>query len=418
MASNAPNNDPFVAEQPPFIRRLDAALGGAGADRAGWVLWAVIAAALAIIITAAPGKRTVFEAYAVGSQRFEARQPLYDSDVFGGFVYSPAFAAMFVPFEAVPRAMGESVWRWTNVAVFALALFRLARHVLRPGWPRLFLAMSLLCLPASLAALRNGQLNTMLAGCLIHAALDIASGRRWGASGWLSLAIVLKPIGVVPALLACATFPGLIPRVAVLTGALLALPLLAAPADYVVEQYRLFAHYLTDRAADRIGTPDNRFADLRGGLLAMGIETPAGPWKFVRAGLALATLAWWWLAARRLPIREAVLWLVALSAAYLMLCNPANERNSYILLAPAIACWGVTRLHEPGARAVGASCIGLCLLFGLPALGGPVYRATAGWIPPLIAVVFVTILAFEFVRLSRARGPRDHDPAAVSAGGG
>lgn len=402
--------------QPPLVRRLDTLLGGPGSDRAGGVLWAVIALVLAVIITAAPGKRTVFEAYAVGSQRFEAREALYDSDVFGGFVYSPAFAAMFVPFEAVPRAVGESVWRWTNVAVFALALFRLARHVLRPGWPRLFLAVSLLCLPASLAALRNGQLNTMLAGCLIHAALDIASGRRWAASAWLSLAIVLKPIGVVPAMLACATFPGLIPRVALLTGVLLALPFLTAPADFVVEQYRLFAHYLTDRAADRIGTPDNRFADLRGGLLAMGVETPAEPWKFVRAGLALGTLAWWWLAVRRLPLREAALWLVALSAAYLMLCNPANERNSYILLVPAIACWGVTRLHEPGLRAIGATCIGLCLLFALPALGGPVYRATAGWIPPLITVLFVGVLAVDFAlacrRAPHAGGRGGVNPAA------
>ena len=76
----------------------------------------------------------------------------------------------------------------------------------------------------------------------------------------------------------------------------------------------------------------------------------------------LTALAWRW-GARRLNPALRGLWLYALATAYLMLFNPMNEENSYVILAPALGAWAVyfcSAMKRAGGGWDGALCSWRC----------------------------------------------------------
>ena len=55
-------------------------------------------------------------------------------------------------------------------------------------------------------------------------------------------------------------------------------------------------------------------------------------------------LGLWLMEARRLGEPFRAMFLLALSTSYLMLFNPMNESNSYVILAPALGLWAVAAI--------------------------------------------------------------------------
>jgi len=106
--------------------------------------------------------------------------------------------------------------------------------------------------------------------------------------------------------------------------------------------------------------------------------------------------------ALRRPGRVEAAWVVgALSADYLMLFNPRTETCSYVFLGPFVASAAVWCLGQPGRK-----WVGWCLVFaaiGLACDGFPkiethaftisVHDMTDRWLKPLIALVFLPVLA-------------------------
>jgi len=179
-------------------------------------------------------------------------------------------------------------------------------------------------------------------------------------------------------------------------------PLLFGPPDYVIEQYRNAFHNLQECAA-----PTNReFADVNGVLRIIDMSVQGTASTLLRATAGGLFAAFGFLALRPLRGRERVLGWLAISAGFLMLFNPMNEANSYVIIAPVLALW-VWHLFSTGQRAIGwtlvAMVVSMSLLPGLlhPWLGN---RFAMSW-HPTMTLVFLVILVIETIRLRESPLP-------------
>ncbi len=274
-----------------------------------WVVYAVI---IAGIVAAQPDRRTVTPEYREASEKWWGGRDIYKVRMHG-YLYLPHAAILYTPFAALPMRVGEPLWRLVNLGLLAFSIWRLARTFGggRPG--KWFLIATVAALPASFSSARNGQMNMTMAALLALAAVDLGI-RAWNrASLWLLLSLALKPLGVVPCLLAGGSYAKpMIWRLA--AGGLLlgAASFLHWKSDFVLGQYELFVK--TMQIAGKPNQP--LFCDVQGMLLFFGAPLPDPVMTAVRALAAVGTLAVAWLA-----------W-------YLLIFNPRTETNSYVLLAP------------------------------------------------------------------------------------
>ena len=118
---------------------------------------------------------------------------------------------------------------------------------------------------------------------------------------------------------------------------------------------------------------------------------------FAAAGVLFAIFCFGWV--RRLPSLERALAWLAFAAGYLMLFNPMNESNSYIIFASALALW-VWRFFTQGQATLGwtlaVMAISMGLLPGLfrPWLGN---NFAESW-HPTMTVILLSIVAAAAVR--------------------
>jgi len=357
------------------------------------LLWAVPMLVIAIMVFLQPLKRTVTPLYHEATTNWWASAALYQGP--SGMNYLPQFAILFTPFHALPSPWDDILWRLFAATLLASGLWRVLRLRFGPDWEKWFLWATLLALPLSLGALRNGQANALLGGLVLHAAACLAS-RQWNrAAGLIVLTLAVKPLGAVLVLLAPVVYAPLRWRLAVGLAGLLALPFLCARPDYALSQYQALGGNLRDCAA----VNEHRFADLNGIVRTFGAELPPKVATGVRAVAGLAVLGLWWFGAKRLKEPLQAMWLLALTTAYLMLCNPMNEANSYVILAPALGFWAVHWLSEPLTAGRGWVLVGMTLSMGLlPNLVRPLFgNHFALFWHPKMTLLFGVLLAL-FVR--------------------
>jgi alpha-1,2-mannosyltransferase len=365
---------------------------------AGWkwfglALWAVPLLAISVIVILRPEHRAVTPLYHTAVAHWWARQPLYDGPA--GMNYLPQFALLFSLFHALPLALGETLWRWAAVGGLTWGLWRFVRE--ETAAPKVFALVSLVAMPLTLGALRNGQANAHLGACLLLSASFLRSERWWPASLFLLLALAIKPLAVAAMGLAFAAFPGLWWRLAVGTVGLVAAPFLTGPWDYVAGQYASAWADLRECAA----VTQHRFADLNGLLRTVGFPLTGGVSLAVRALAGALFFAGCWRAGRQRDSRLALLWLGA-AAAYLMLFNPMTEGNSYVVLAPALGLWAwqLTRSGEwCQAQAVAAMALTMGLL---PEL-------LRHWFGNAFSLAWHPAMTLLFVVLLALQTWRDHD---------
>jgi len=200
-------------------------------------------------------------------------------------------------------------------------------------------------MPLSMSALRNGQANAVFAGLTLLAISAVINRRWWLAVGLMALATAIKPLGIVLLLLAPLVYSPLRWRSLVAIIGFLIFPFLFSSPEYVISQYR---ETLANLQACAVVT-EHRFADINGILRTFGTAFSPGISKIIRVAAGLFTACLWWLGAKRLSEALAGLWLYALATSYLMLFNPMNEQNSFVILAPAMGLWGAFFLLSPSA---------------------------------------------------------------------
>jgi hypothetical protein len=313
----------------------------------------------------APGRKSVYPIFVAA-----ANQWLAGGDVYGElapgldrFRYSPAVAALLVPFGLLPDGLGAALWRLLNAGVYLGAL---------AWWIAVLLPASLttgqrgvlflLVVPLSIGSLNNGQSNALVLGLLL-AALVGARTDRWNlAACCLSVACLFKVYPIAVGLLLAALYPRRFAvRLGVALAAGLALPFACQHFDFVAGQYASWLHLLQTYDRQSLSA-ELWYRDLRLLFRTWQVPLDAGTYRAVQL-LAAACLAALCLAARRAgwPRDRLLLLLFALGCFWMTVLGPATESCTYILLAPALA-WA---LLDAWARHWGAALGLLGASYGL-----------------------------------------------------
>lgn len=368
----------------------------------GILLWVLPLVAVCVMVALDPAKRSVTPVFHLAAERWWSRGQLY-GDV-RGFHYLPQFALFFAPFHALPVPVGDILWRGLSVGVVLFGMTALIRRI-RPAEPgRFFFYACLLALAPCLGAIRNGQTNLGFAGlCVLLAAL-LASERWRAAAACLVVLVVVKPLGLVLLLLAPWVYPKLVRPLAAGLAVLAALPFLFAGPGYVVAQYRSAWEHLVGWST----TVEHRFADLTALLRNMGVPL-SGPAAFgLRAAAAVATLALWIVAARKSGEPWRALTFVLLGTIYLMLFNPMTEKNSYAIVAPALAVTSLACLSGQGSRRFGWFLAFVLVSIGIfPEIFGHLFRDFGLWWDPLMLAAVGGFLAFRIASGRQVLGEKE-----------
>ena len=358
-----------------------------------WLAGIIILAPILVVsmvVALRPDYRSVTPLYHDAIRRWLGREPLYVGP--SGMNYLPTFIPLFAPMQFLPQALGDVLWRWFSWGGLVWGLWRLTRQDARA--PRGFALAALVCLPVCLGAIRNGQANGHLGAALLLTAVCLAEERWWAAVLFVSLSVAIKPLGLAAAGLVMMAYPQLWWRLAMGLTAVILLPFLCGPADYVQSQYVAAFANLRQCAA----VTENRFADLNGLLRAVNAPLGDRASLLVRGAAGLAMALFCLVTLRRQPGEARALGWLAGAAGYLMLFNPMTEANSYVVLGPAMALWSRV-FFTAGRTTAGWLLAGAALSMGLLPnllhawLGN--YFALA-WFP-LMAILFLVLVTHRLL---------------------
>lgn len=362
--------------------------------RLGVLTWLLPMLVISFLVGINPWHRSVTHLYHHAAAGWWAGKALYHGP--GGMNYLPQFAVIFSPFHWLPVPVGDIVWRFCEAVVLAAGVWRFQGEKFGGDIARDFLYASLLTMPLCLAALRNGQANAMLAALTLYAAACLPRRQWWSAAVLIVLALGIKPLGIVLLLLSAAVYAPLRWRLVPALAALALLPFMFAPSDYVIAQFHAFIANIRLCAV----VHQDRFADIGGIVRTFGWEMPNGVSIITRVAAGGAALALWLAGARRLREPFRAMWLLALTACYLMLFNPMNEANSYVILAPALGLWAVAALNFAPTRRFGWFTAAISLSMSLlPNLVRPLFgNYFALFWHPVMTFVFICMLGYWVLR--------------------
>jgi hypothetical protein len=400
----------FTARRPPTEKIVRWPRDPRHALIAALVLWIIPMVVIGIMVAVQPLKRTVMPLYHEAAANWWAHRDLYTGPK--GMNYLPHFAVLFSPFHLLPLRVSDVLWRFCAAAMLAGGIWRIVRRLFSSAPERPFLWATLIAMPLCMNALRNGQANATFAGVVLLAIAALIERRWWTSAGLMILAVAVKPLGIVLVLLAPVVYAPLRWRLLIGLAGFAIFPFLFGSPDYVLAQHRAAMTNLQSCAE----VTQHRFADINGILRTLGTPLPPETSKIVRVLAGGVTLVLWWLGARRVeePLRG--LWLYALTTAYLMLFNPMNEENSYVIFAPALGLWGVSFLFDPVSAAkhrLGWCIAGMAWTMALmPNLLRPLFQNKfALFWHPLMAIFFVVLLAGYLLRLQIPR--REDQPQSA-----
>ncbi|WP_296745889.1 glycosyltransferase 87 family protein [Mesorhizobium sp.] len=371
-------------------------------DRLGLLLW--IGAFLIVLVLAwwAPDVRSVVSAYRHGSEAFVAGQPLYKVHVAMGYLYAPAFAALFVPFVKLGPSAGSVLWHTLCFGVLTLAAARQVRKIGGQDQMWLLSYALFLAMPMALGAIRNGQSTILLTGACWLLTLSALEGRRAEPFFWACVALIAKPTGLIMLLLVGALRPRLIPWLVLAVLVVLVIPYAFAPVGYINDQYRDFFQMLTSMAVDREGpfAP----ADFTVPFAMIGLPIPefdATVVRIVAALLALSAVLWF---DRKAEPDVAGIAIFLAATFYMCVFNPRVEPNTYAMIAvPAGVAIAYLWREEQGSTLAKVLATTL-FLSGLTSIERHLHNFFHPWFRPVV----VTVIACTLIRWFwvRARQPR------------
>ncbi|RWN21135.1 MAG: DUF2029 domain-containing protein [Mesorhizobium sp.] len=355
-------------------------------DRLGFGLWIGAFLVVLAMVLRSPYTRTVWKAYIDGSEALLAGLPLYDTQSEMGYLYAPAFAALYTPIVKLGPHLGGVVWHSLGFAVLTYAAMRQVRKL---GGGELMWLLSFglfLALPMALGAIRNGQATILLTGACWLLTLSALEGRRAETFFWASLAIIAKPTAIIMLLLVGALRLRLIPVLVLAVLFVLALPYAFAPAGYLNDQYRVFAQMLTSMAVDN--TSHFVSTDFTAPFTTIGLPIPEFGATIVRMVMALLTLSaviWF---DRRLEQGKAALVIFLTATFYMCVFNPRVEPNTFAMIGvPAGLAIALLWREERGG--VLASVLSMTLFAaGLSGVERHVHDFLFPWFRP-VAVTFI-----------------------------
>jgi hypothetical protein len=229
---------------------------------------------------------------------------------------------------------------------------------------------------------------------MVLATVEIGDRRWWRAALYIGLAVAVKPLAVVMALLAFALHPAIrLPLIAAAAGVVL-LPFLHPDPAYVASLYA--GAFEKMRVAEDPGLGNWATIDML--LVHLGLALPDAVLTAVRVAAALGTLALAAIAVRRLAPRPAALMLLTLAVCYLLLFNPRTEESGYLMQAYPVALFAALAWLAEGRRGLAVALALLCLGLGMQAYNLALFHATQDWLKPSLCLVFVLFLMARLLR--------------------
>jgi hypothetical protein len=287
-------------------------------------------------------KSSVYPDFSTAGKNWVDGQPLYVRGGSHEFRYSPLIAAFFVPFELLPARLGEFLWRSLNFTAFIGGLY----YCCKTSIPHSFTAnqasaLFLLCIPLSIGSLNNAQSNPLVLGLMLLS-IAFAARKKWTfCTLAITLATCFKLYPIALGLLLVLMFPRKSAwRLLVCLAAAAVLPFVMQRAAYVIDQYSIWAHYLSTEDRQR-GPITDWYRDFR--ALWRVYVAPMNQRTYLilelstAAGIALLCLIG---RLRQLPIPMLLAFTLSLACCWMTVLGPATESATYILLAPALA-WGL-----------------------------------------------------------------------------
>ncbi|MGD9645541.1 MAG: glycosyltransferase family 87 protein [Pirellulales bacterium] len=352
-------------------------------------LWLVFSVVVTIKTFVSPEKHTVYTIFDLASVNWWRGESIYVANhMTTGFRYTPTFAVALTPMAMLPRAIGGTLWTLANVWMLYGALRMFARDMLGGWWTRRREAVLLLiALVLSIRGFWAAQSNALLLALVLLAGSMILRQAWWRAVLCLALPVYIKIWPIAAALVLVACWPRQLSwRWLAIMAVLAVVPFATQRPAYVAGQYQSFGELLMGPCQERwsafrdawtiweaIGTPDPRvFRILQ--LLAAGGVLAGCLWKRLSGA----------------PTERVVLAAVALWPAWQLLFGPASERNTYGLLAPAMALALVESWRS--RRGLWLACLALaCFLIGSGGIERSLvkYASAAQAILPLGVVVYL-----------------------------
>jgi len=255
-----------------------------------------------------------------------------------GFIYSPLVAVLFAPFTCLSPVVAYALWLLLSVSALLGGLAAL----LKTTFPVISGAYSgvicLLLLPFALGNLDAGQANALVVGLLMFA-IAAARTEHWDlAALCVAIPTYFKIYPLAVGLLICTVAPRRFAwRLFVMFAVLGVAPFLFQHWSYVSDQYHA---WLTTRTSDDRLTYSFNYAPLDLWFLIHDIgHLPVMPWVYTLlqlgtgSGLALLCL---WGKSRHWETERMLTTLFFLVSIWMVLCGPATESHTYLLLAPAL----------------------------------------------------------------------------------
>src|SRR5262249_31752769 len=260
---------------------------------------------------------------------FWARSPLYVPESLHGFHYLPIMLIIGTPLNWLNIQLAGAIFGLLSVVFFSFSVFRLAQQITPTHSAFAAGAILVVSLMAAVVALRLLQMQMPMTAAMICAT---AAGMRedWRAFVfWLLLAVALKPLAIVMALLAIATVPKA--RVPLIVGILmlLILPFAVQSWSYLANEYVNYVRQLLHITDADPGAWGNQ-AEFSTLLTTIGLELGAHTRLAIRLGAALVTLGLAWRIAWEGNARATSFALLMLSTCYIGLFNPRQEGVSFL----------------------------------------------------------------------------------------
>lgn len=380
-------------------------------DWGGLALWTGGFVVILVMAGMAPDHRSVMRAYRIASDMFLAGKPLYDLDIAMGYLYSPAFAVLYVPFMKLGPVIGDSLWRILGFAVLTYAVWRQVRTIEPENRLWMFSYALFLAVPITAGALRNGQATILLAGACWLLVLSALEGRRAETFLWATIAVVAKPTALIVFLLVGAIRLRLVPILALSLLFVLALPYAFAPADYVTQLYRDFATLMTSMSVDK--STAFEMADFTAPFTTLGLPVSTQAAIVVRIIAAVPTLLLVLWYDRYLDRRLAGLAVFLTAAFYMSVFNPRVEYNTFALLAmPAGVALAVIWDNEEGGILRGILAIAL-FATGLSGINPHLQEALRLWFRPVAMTAITLPILWWFWSVAQGKFKRQGTMAHV-----
>ena len=357
-----------------------------------WGIWlvTVIASLIFAINWVASGKTDVALCeYLEFIGNFWSGKPIYVLNGLQGFHYLPIMLVIGTPLGWVSTPLAGAIFGLLSIAFLAWSVYRLAEAVV-PAHP---VAAAGSILAASVVASHQSvvlfQMQMPMTSAMICAAVAGMRGRWQAMAWWLVLAIALKPLAVVMALLAVAVVPQTRLPLAIGLAALLLVPFGFQNWSYVAAQY---GGYLENLSVITNAPPGQWYAQTEISTLfrSIGWELSSPARLAIRVGAAIGVLVLAWRIAAIGMARATAFALLILATCYIGLFNPRQENVSFIVVAPGIAALAMVYLGRTIADMRGWIWLALAILVEVNWRNGT--RAGAWLYPGWMVLIWIGLL--------------------------